>query len=154
MSQGKVVAIYIGSVKHAPLQACESARAVAGRGLEGDRYFQDEQTPPEAQKPDQNVTLIESEALESLLSEHGVALDASEARRNLVTQNVALNHLVGRYFRVGELLFRGIRLCEPCSHLQKMTKPGVLEGLVHRGGLRAEILSDGALHVGDLVEVP
>lgn len=154
MSQGKVVAIYVGSVAHEPLQAREAVRAVASRGLEGDRYFQGEETAPAVEKADQNVTLIESEALEALLREEGVTLEAAESRRNIVTQHVALNHLVGRYFRVGEVLLRGVRLCEPCSHLQKMTRPGVLKGLVHRGGLRAEILTDGELHVGDPVEVP
>ena len=75
-----------------------------------------------------------------------------DARRNVVTRGVALNHLVGREFRVGGVRLRGVRLCEPCSHLEGLTRPGVLDGLVHRGGLRAQILTEGEIRVGDPIE--
>jgi MOSC domain-containing protein YiiM len=103
--------------------------------------------------PDREVTLIEAEAIEALPRDEGVAFEASESRRNLVTRGVALNHLVGREFRVGSVPLRGIRLCEPCVHLESLTRPGVKAGLTHRGGLRAQLLGDGEIRVGDPVDV-
>ncbi len=118
--------------------------AVAGKGLDGNRYF-DEGNPA------RELTLIEGEALEALAAEHGIELDAAASRRNVLTRGVRLNDLVGRRFRVGELECRGIELCEPCTHLQSLTRPGVLRGLAHRGGLNAEILVGGELRAGDEV---
>jgi MOSC domain-containing protein YiiM len=127
-----------------------SVRAVPGMGLEGDRYWQSE---PRKRGPDREVTLIEAEALEALARDEGVAIDPSESRRNLVTRGVALNHLIGREFRVGDARMKGLRLCEPCSHLEKMTREGVRLGLLHRGGLRAQVLDEGVVRVGDAVVV-
>jgi MOSC domain-containing protein YiiM len=146
-----VVAIYIGPKVAAAMASVETARAVAGRGLEGDRKFQRDGTPPDKAGPDRELTLIESEAVEALNRDEGVPFHAGESRRNVVTRGVALNHLVGREFRVGEVALRGIRLCEPCSHLESLTRPGVMRGLAHRGGLRAQILNDGSIRVGDAV---
>jgi MOSC domain-containing protein YiiM len=87
--------------------------------------------------------------LELLQSEHGIALPASETRRNLVTKGVSLNELVDRVFQVGSVRMKGVRLAEPCSHLERLTQPGVIKGLVHRAGLRADILDEGVLRVGD-----
>jgi MOSC domain-containing protein YiiM len=126
-----------------------AVRAVGGRGLEGDRYFARIGTYSKKTGPDREVTLIELEAVEALKRDYGVELDPKDSRRNLVTQGVALNHLVGREFTIGEVKFRGIRLCEPCSHLAKLADREVLPGLVHRGGLRAAILTDGVIRVGD-----
>jgi len=86
-----------------------------------------------------------------LQREYGIELAAGEARRNLVTRDVPLNHLVGKEFMVGEVRVRGIRLCEPCKHLQRLTGRPVIKGLRHRGGLRAQILSGGTIHAGDEV---
>ena len=91
------------------------------------------------------------EALDALQREYGIELAPGEARRNLVTRGVPLNHLVGREFTIGDVKIRGIRLCEPCSHLQALTKRPVIKGLRHRGGLRAQILSEGVIKVGDRV---
>lgn len=151
MNEASVVAIYIHRGKAGPMDSAEEVRARAGGGLEGDTYFQGPGHRPGKVGPDREVTLIESEALEGLLRERGIALDASESRRNLVTRGVALNPLVDREFRVGEVRLRGIRLCEPCKHLEGLTEPGVLEGLVHRGGLRARVLVGGTIRVGDPV---
>jgi len=95
--------------------------------------------------------LIEAEAIEALKRDYEVALTPGEARRNVVTQGVPLNHLVGREFSVGGVRVRGIRLCEPCDHLQKLTGRPLIKGLLHRGGLRAQILTEGTIRVGDTI---
>jgi MOSC domain-containing protein YiiM len=125
----------------------ERVRAVAGRGLEGDRNFLSGGEPQPGR--DADLTLIASEALEALAKDSGLELTAAASRRNLLTQGVDLNALVGRPFRVGEVECRGIELCEPCRHLESLTMPGVLPGLVHRGGLRAAIVRGGEIGVGD-----
>jgi MOSC domain-containing protein YiiM len=150
MGEGKVVSIYTAVAATAPMSGLPQVRAVAGKGLEGDRYFAGTGTFWKP-KPDREVTLIESEAVEALERDYGLALAPGESRRNIVTRGVALNHLVGRDFRIGEVTLRGIRLCEPCAHLQGLTRAGVIEGLAHRGGLRAQILTGGTIKVGDRV---
>jgi MOSC domain-containing protein YiiM len=129
-------------------------RAVPGRGLEGDRYFTG--TGFYSQRPGaggREVTLIETESVEGLARGSGdaraIALSPVQTRRNIATAGVPLNHLVDREFWVGPVLMRGVRLCEPCKHLEELTEPGVMAGLVHRGGLRAEILSEGTIRPGD-----
>ena len=138
--------------RRAPDGALESVRAVAGRGLEGDRYFRRTGTYSRNEGPDRQITLIETEALEALERDYAMTLDASETRRNVATRDVALNHLIGRTFRVGEVTVRGLRLCEPCSHMERLCGQRVRPGLVHRGGLRAEIVTDGVIRVGDPIE--
>jgi MOSC domain-containing protein YiiM len=101
--------------------------------------------------PDQEITLIEVEALEALERERAIRVEPNETRRNIITRNVPLNHLVGREFTVGEVRVRGHRLCEPCSFLESKTRKGVCAGLIHRGGLRAEIIGTGVIRVGDAV---
>jgi MOSC domain-containing protein YiiM len=147
-----VIAIYIGPRTGAPMLSTPSVQALAGQGLEGDRKCRkaDGTKPPD---PAREVTLIESEALEALEREDGIGLDPSQTRRNLVTRDVPLNHLVGREFRVGSVPLRGLRLCEPCGHLESLTRPGVKAALTHRGGLRAQLLGDGEIRVGDPVDV-
>jgi MOSC domain-containing protein YiiM len=124
------------------------ALAVEGLGLQGDRYFNGEGTFFSEGKPGQALTLIEAEALEGLLAEHGIAVSAEEAGRNVVTRGVDLNALVGRRFRLGDVECVGDRLCEPCATLQRRTQPGVLRGLAGRGGLRADIVRGGELVAG------
>jgi MOSC domain-containing protein YiiM len=131
----------------------DSVRAVAGRGLEGDRYFLRTGTYSRKDGADREITLIESEALDALLRDYGLTIDASETRRNVATRDVALNHLVGRTFRVGEATVRGLRLCEPCGHMERLCGKRVRPGLVHRGGLRAQILTDGVIRLGDPIEI-
>jgi MOSC domain-containing protein YiiM len=127
-------------------------RALPGKGLEGDRYFGGKGTfSPHPQKPDFEITLVEKEKIEAFAVESGLPFTASHARRNLVTEGVDLNALAGKEFLVGEVRIRGIRLCEPCSYLAKTTFPEALRGLVHKGGLRAQILTAGTIRVGDAV---
>ena len=151
MWKGTVISLHIAPEASASMRSVPQARAVPGRGLEGDRYFHRVGTYSDKPRPDSEVTLIEIEAMEALKHEYGVELDAAEARRNIVTRQVPLNHLVGQEFQVGEVTLRGIRLCEPCSHVEKLTRRGVLQGLIHRGGLRAQILTQGTIRVGDTV---
>jgi MOSC domain-containing protein YiiM len=132
-----------------PLQSVPEVRAVPGKGLEGDRYFRGEGSFSKNPGGGRQVTLVASEMLEQLARDHGIALRPGETRRNLVTQGVSLNDLVDKVFVVGSVRFKGIRLAEPCDHLERLTQKGVLKGLVHRAGLRADILDDGVLRVGD-----
>ncbi|HYP47393.1 MAG TPA: MOSC domain-containing protein [Thermoleophilaceae bacterium] len=101
-----------------------------------------------------NITLVESEALAGLHDDTGIELSAAEVRRQVLTRGIRLNDLVGKRFAVGEVECLGVELCEPCAKLQRLTKPGVLKGLVHRGGLRADIVSEGRIAVGDRVAGP
>lgn len=150
---GTVAAIHIAEEKGAPLRAVDSVSAVAGKGLEGDRYFRKRGTYSATPGSGREVTLVETEALDGLLREYGIELPAADTRRNLLTQGVALNHLVGKTFKVGGTTLRGTRLCEPCGHMEKRCgKKGSAKGLIHRGGLRAEILVSGTIRVGDAVE--
>jgi MOSC domain-containing protein YiiM len=150
--EGKVVAMFIASAARDPMIPVEVARAVAGRGFNGDRYFARKGTfSSGSPRPDGELTLIELEALEAAAHDCGVALDPGEARRNVVTQDVALNHLVGKRFWLGSVEVLGIRLCEPCEHLANLTQKGVLKALIHRGGLRAQIVAGGEVRIGDPV---
>lgn len=125
-------------------------RAVPGRGLEGDRDFSSEGTWSRSR--DTELTLVELEAIEALARDHGIEMPARDARRNVVTRGIALNHLVGKRFAVGGVVLEGMRLCEPCGHLEKLAgRPGVKGALVHRGGLRARVVSEGIIRVGDPV---
>lgn len=147
MFEGKVISINIASSAEAPMQTVDEVRAVPGKGLEGDRYFFRQGTFHKPQ-PDRELTLIEAEAIEAMKRELNVDYGLSDSRRNIVTRDVPLNHLVGKEFMIGDVRVRGLRLCEPCSHLQKLSHEKVLPGLVHRGGLRAQILSEGTIRVG------
>jgi MOSC domain-containing protein YiiM len=150
MFEGKVVSINIAFEAEAAMQSVEEVRAIPGRGLEGDRYFDNKGRAPEARR---ELTLIEAEAIEAMKRELDVDYGLSDSRRNIVTRGVPLNHLVGKEFWVGEVKARGIMLCEPCAHLQKLTIKQVLPGLIHRGGLRAQILTEGTIRVGQTIKV-
>jgi MOSC domain-containing protein YiiM len=151
LQSGTVESIHIAARAEEPTHAVDSVSVVAGRGIEGDRYFREggDGTFHEAEKTGQDLTLIEAEAIEGLAADTGIELEPGKARRNVVTRGVSLNDLVGRRFTVGEVEAVGNRLCDPCSHLQKLTRPGVLKGLAHRGGLRADVVRGGAIRVGD-----
>lgn len=152
--RGIVVSIHLAQAGGAPVREVAEARAVAGKGLEGDRYSTGNGTYSKPKyDPGRQATLIESEALEALKREYGIELGPGASRRNIMTRGVSLNDLVGREFSVGAVRCRGVRLCEPCAYLQKLTQPGVVRGLAHRGGLNAEILTDGVIRVGDAISV-
>jgi MOSC domain-containing protein YiiM len=151
MFEGRVEAIHIAPAAAQPVVELAAVRAVRGRGLEGDRYFLGVGTYSNHPGNGREVTLVEAEALEALRRELGIELPAGASRRNVVTRGVPLNHLVGRRFRVGEVLLEGMRLCEPCAHLEGLTQKGVLAGFVHRGGLRSVIVEEGTIRRGDIV---
>jgi hypothetical protein len=148
---GVVAGLYLAPAAEAPCEGVEAVEAVAGRGLRGDRYFDGRGTFGRPGAAGHELTLIEAEALDALAAERGIALDAADARRNIVTRGVDLNALAGRRFVIGEAEIVGRRWCEPCAHLQRLTAPGVLGGLVHRGGLRADIVRGGTIALGDQV---
>ena len=136
----KVEAITIGESDS--LRPVESVDVVAGKGLEGDRHFF-----AEGARPGGAITLIEAEVLED------VGLSGPQSRRQVVTRGVRLNDLVGKRFFVGEIECEGVELCEPCLHLQSLTRPGIIEDLLHRGGLNADVVTSGTISVGDIVTV-
>jgi len=152
---GRVEGIFIAAVAGAPMVALERARVVAGRGLEGDRYFDGRgyysRVPPLTGR---RLTLIEAESLEALERETGIALAPHECRRNLVTRGIRLDDLIGRRFRVGAIECYGERPCPPCGYIEELTKkPGLNRGLTDRGGIRAEILLDGEITLGDVIDL-
>jgi MOSC domain-containing protein YiiM len=155
VSDGRLVAIFVAPAASAPMEPCTVIDVVAGVGLRGDRYAAGTGTYSGFGRGPRDVTLIEREAIDAVRTEGGgIDVREDETRRNLVTEGVALNHLVDRTFRVGSVRMRGIRLSEPCAYLEQHTGlVGVREAFVHRGGLRAEILDDGELHVGDPIVV-
>jgi MOSC domain-containing protein YiiM len=136
---GTVVQIAVAAQESA-LPATVERVDVSATGIAGDRY---------ADKGD--ITLIEAEALEAFAAETGIELSHEESRRQVLTRGVRLNDLVGKRFTVGEVEVLGRELCEPCNHLQSLTRPGVLRGMVHRAGLNADIVTPGRIAVGDVV---
>jgi MOSC domain-containing protein YiiM len=146
---GTVVSLHFAPMAAAAMQSVDQVKAVAGRGLEGDRYFNQLGTYSNDPGTGRHLTLIEIEAIEALRRDYDIDIAPGLSRRNIVTRGVALNHLVEREFTVGEVILRGTRLCEPCSPLERLTRRGVLRGLIHRGGLRAEIVSGGMIQIGD-----
>jgi MOSC domain-containing protein YiiM len=146
-----VVSLHIASTGAAAMQTLDEVHAVTGLGLKGDRYFAGLGTYSSNPGSGRHVTLIETEAIGGLKGEYGVEIEAALARRNIVTRGVALNHLVEREFTVGAVTLRGTRLCEPCAHLEKLSRKGALRGLIHRGGLRAEIITGGIIRINDTI---
>jgi MOSC domain-containing protein YiiM len=140
--------IYIAAGPGEPQHEAQQVRVVAGQGIEGDRNF------GLRHDPGQNITLVEAEEIESFLREQGRAHDLSVTRRNLVTRGVRLNELVGRGFTVGAVRLCGAELCEPCDGLGKalagaqQSAAMVVKRLVHRAGLRANVLSSGIIERG------
>jgi MOSC domain-containing protein YiiM len=153
MFEGELVGIFVAPVGGAPMERREQVEAIAGRGLVGDRYLDADGTYSGTRIPDEQraVTLIEEEAVAAARAEEELELAVGETRRNLVTRGVPLNHLVDQEFRVGTARLRGVKLAEPCAYLEGKTRPGVRAALIHRGGLRAEILDGGTLQVGDRI---
>ena len=137
---GVVEGIFWGAVDKGPLEPSGAVDVKSGGGIYGDRYG------------DKDITLFEAEAIEQLKENTGIELAPSEIRRNVMTRGVSLNDLLGHRIRVGEVEAVVTELCHPCSHLQKLTQPGVLRGLVNRGGLNADVVHGGAIRVGDQVE--
>lgn len=149
-SSGTIVAIFTAPAKEAPCLGHNRCRVFAKRGLEGDRYATNSGTFSHPDRSGQDLTLIAAESLAALAAS-GIELSAAEARRNLVTEGIDLEGLVGQRLMIGSVECFASRLAEPCAHLQRITHPGVLRGLVHRGGIRVDVLNDGELAVGDQI---
>jgi MOSC domain-containing protein YiiM len=144
---GRVEGIYISETEGTLPEPVDRVEAVAGTGLRGNRYFFADANAP----PGRALTLIAVEALEAFEAETGIPLSAAESRRNVLVRGVDVNALVGKRFRVGGVECEGVELCEPCLHLEGMTRPGVIKGMTHRAGLNADVLSDGEIAIGDAV---
>lgn len=148
---GSVAAIHVSPETGGPPESRDSVEAVAGRGRKGDRYYEGEgiYNEPEDLNPS-DVTLIEAEALAAAHEEYGINLGPGEHRRNVTTREVALNHLIGEEFHVGEVVLEGLGLCEPCGYMQSLAdQPDAAEALTHRGGLDARIVESGVINAGD-----
>jgi len=150
---GGVTFLAITSGAGGAMQALESVAAEPGRGLAGDRYakgtgFYSNRPQPRGGR---EITLFETEVLEALCGETGIALSAAETRRNVTTRGIRLDGLIGVQFRIGDVLCEGIRPCDPCLRLEELTGKAVLKPLIGRGGLRANVLSAGVIHLGDAV---
>lgn len=152
MPNGELVSIHIASQGGEAMQTVQDVRAVAGKGLQGDRYFLQSGTYSQKSGPDRQVTLMESEVVDALKRDYDIHLSFGESRRNLITRGVALSHLVGKTFQVGDVRLRGLRINEPCQYFEKLlNRPGIEKALLHRSGLNAEVLTDGTIQVGDIV---
>ena len=153
---GTVRALYVAGASEAPMEQREEVTVRAGVGIPGDRYAAGEGHfsghAGRSLRSGEDLTLIEGEAIEAVRRDYGIDLDLGATRRNVVTSGVPLNHLVGEEFRVGSGVVRGVEMCEPCTHLEKLVGiPRLRQAFVHRGGLRADVLSDGVVRVGDPV---
>jgi MOSC domain-containing protein YiiM len=154
MPTGKLLAIAIARQAKGPMENVQSAEVVTGEGIAGDRYgagigaaqFKGRR------KPENEVTLIASEAIGAANDEFNMTIEHLDTRRNLLTEGVPLNDLVGKTFRVGPVQLKGLELCEPCGYLEKRTWPGIKAALKKRGGLRCCVLEGGAIEVGDEIE--
>ena len=149
---GSLIRICIADAARAPMCSVEEIECVSGRGVAGDRYFDGTGTfSATAKKPSHEVTLVEVEEIDDFNERFGTNVKPEDLRRNLVTRGIRLNDLVGQRFAIGSVIFEGIRLCEPCSHLAAVTRDEVLTRLVHQAGLRAAIVESGTVRVGDSV---
>lgn len=151
---GEVVAIHITSAASEPMRSVQSATAVAGAGLAGDRYhhgvgfYSQVPTDPGARE----LTLIAEEALAEVTAETGIEIPLYEHRRNITTRGIDVDALLGQQFRIGEVVCEGVRACPPCNHLDELTGKPLLKPLARRGGLRARVVRGGEVRVGDRIE--
>jgi hypothetical protein len=136
-----VVAIHLGAARNPELWSVHSVRAIAGKGLEGDRHYFPSGAPPGGA-----LTLVEEEVV------NAAGLAPGQTRRQVTVRGVRLNDLVGKRFRVGEVECYGVALCEPCRYLEQLTRPGIVKELIHRAGINADILTSGRISIGDWVE--
>ncbi|MFL6094752.1 MAG: MOSC domain-containing protein [Blastococcus sp.] len=147
--RGIVEGLAVAPAAEVPMRLLETARARAGRGLEGDRYAVGAGTfsPRADRRPGYDLTLMAAEVLEEMAGA-GSVLDFAGTRRNVLTRGIDLTALIGRRFRIGDVVCEGRRQCEPCAHLERLSGPGVLRPLIHRGGLRVDVCSDGKISLG------
>ncbi|WP_385625744.1 hypothetical protein PXH67_45240 (plasmid) [Streptomyces sp. P8-A8] len=154
---GRVTSLHLAAHTGEPTFCVAQAQAVTGRGLAGDRnYWAGPGPRPRRRGTGRasgvcDVTLIETETLDALAHEYGITLTPAECRRNLVCRDIRLNPLVDQEFQVGTVILRGLGLSEPCARLEQLVRPGLIRGLLHRGGLRAEVIRGGTIRVDDRV---
>jgi MOSC domain-containing protein YiiM len=147
---GHIAAIFVAPTRHVEQLAVEAVQLKAGKGVVGDRFFGLSQ-----KVPGRNLTLVEAEAIEEFNRHYGQSIELSATRRNFLTRGIRLNELVGKIFLVGDVLCSGIELCEPCRVLARqlpqdsLTKTQIIRAFTNKGGLRADVLSDGIVRLGD-----
>lgn len=153
MAEGQIVGIYVAPVKDAAVMGYQKVSVRAGKGIEGDRYFTNTGKNRSNYKgqPDWEITLIEAEVIESFNHSSGHKFHHSDFRRNLITRDIRLNDLVGKEFQIGDTRFFGVQLCEPCAKLQKRLGVRILPDLVGKGGLRAQIRSNGVVSINQAI---
>ena len=153
MTEGRVKGIYIAPKMGANVSGHQKVSVRAGKGIEGDRYFTNTGKNRSNYKgqPDWEITLIESEVIEAFNQDTGNKFHESDFRRNLVTEGIRLNDLVGKTFKINGISFYGVQLCEPCASLQQRIAVKILPDLIGKGGLRAQIRGVGLLNVGDAI---
>ncbi|WP_369132134.1 MOSC domain-containing protein [Modestobacter sp. I12A-02662] len=146
---GTVEGLAVAPAAEAEMRLIEVASARAGRGLDGDRYAAGAGTfsPRAGHRPGYDLTLMAAEVLDELATA-GHAIDFAATRRNVLTRGIDVNALVAVTFRIGDVLCAGRRLCEPCVHLDRLSGPGLLRPLIHKGGLRVDVLTDGEIRLG------
>jgi MOSC domain-containing protein YiiM len=152
MTTGTIHAIFIGPKRGQPLVGVAEVQAIAGKGLEGDRYCLGRGSLSRWPGPGRHVTLIEQEVLDAVRREHGIDLGGGRSRRNIVTVGVNLRDRRGQNLRIGTAVFKAGIPCSPCGYLERKTQPGVMVALKGRGGLRAEVVEGGSIRVGDVIE--
>lgn len=150
--QGELLHIHIADGASQAMRGLGEARLLPGVGIDGDRYAARTGTYSKNHHIDRQVTLIEAETLEALARDHEVELAPAEHRRNLTTRGVPLNHLVGRYFRVGECVLYGGRLNVPCRYLEELIGKKVFKPLLNRSGLNCRIVAGGIIRTADRIE--
>lgn len=153
--KGHVAGIYIVSEASAPMQGVTSTVAIAGKGLEGDRYAAGVgfYSPNPTTEGARELTLIEQESIEAVKTEGGIEVADVETRRNVVTRDVRLKALLGKRFSIGEVVCEGVRDCPPCAHLDELTGKNLMPLLVRTGGLRARIVEGGTISIGDEIAI-
>ena len=150
MNAGRVARIFIGPEEGGPIQEMAEIEAVAGKGLVGDRYFQD---GLDEHDPSLEVTLFSAEGLEAGRADSGLDIEAADMRRNLMTEGIQLSDLLGRRFAAGDVVFEGLEENPPCAHLQRLAGKPLLKPLIKRAGIRARIVTGGTIRKGDEIRV-
>tara|TARA_B100001245_G_C22658708_1_gene322963 strand:- start:13 stop:489 length:477 start_codon:yes stop_codon:yes gene_type:complete len=152
VATGSVVALFTVDRREAPMKQSEQINAIAGKGIEGDRYLLDTGTYSKKPEPGRQVTLIQSEVLDSLKTKFDITVKPEESRRNVLTKGIEINDLIGTEFFVGPVRLQAHRLTRPCLYLEKLlSQPGLYNELWENGGISCEILSGGVIKEGDVI---
>ena len=145
---GKIIQIGIAKLKHDPIDMVNLIQVVEGKGIKGDRKFH------ENNLDDQQLTLIESENIDYYNKKYNSNFSYLDFRRNLITENIKLNDLIGKILLIGKIKVKGIDLCRPCKELEKkLGATNYLKEFLRSGGLRCKILTSGSIKVGDKISI-